>query len=129
MKRFDNKTVLVTGGNSGIGLAAALQFAKEGARVIVTGRDPVTLEEARVQLGAGAIAVQNDQGNTKDARLLAATLKEQGITLDALFINAGVAKFAPFADIAESLWDQTFDVNVKGAYFLIQALTEYVHST
>jgi NAD(P)-dependent dehydrogenase (short-subunit alcohol dehydrogenase family) len=123
MKRFENKTVLVTGGNSGIGLAAALQFAKEGARVVITGRDPVTLEEARAQLGGDAIALQNDQGNIKDARLLAATLKEQHITLDALFINAGVAKFAPFDDIDEALWDQTFDVNVKGAYFTIQALT------
>ena len=122
MKRFDNKTVLVTGGNSGIGLAAALQFAKEGARVVITGRDAATLEQARAQLGAGAIAVRNDQGNTGDARLLAATLKEQGITLDALFINAGVAKFAPLDDIDEALWDSTFDVNVKGAYFTIQAL-------
>lgn len=122
MKRFENKTVLVTGGNSGIGLATALQFAAEGARVVITGRDPVTLEEARKQLGANAIALQNDQGNIAHAALLAATLKEQGISLDALFINAGVAKFAPFSDVDQAMWDSTFDVNVKGAYFTIQAL-------
>lgn len=123
MKRFENKTVLVTGGNSGIGLATALQFANEGARVVITGRDPVTLEAARQQLGGAAIAVRNDQGDIKDAARLAATLAEQGITLDALFLNAGVAKFAPFDDIDEALWDNTFNVNVKGAYFTIQALT------
>ena len=123
MKRFENKTVLVTGGNSGIGLATALQFAREGARVVITGRDPVTLEAAREQLGGDAVAVRNNQGDIKDAGNLAAALKEQGITLDALFINAGVAKFAPFDDIDEALWDNTFDVNVKGAYFTIQALT------
>jgi NAD(P)-dependent dehydrogenase (short-subunit alcohol dehydrogenase family) len=123
MKRFENKTVLVTGGNSGIGLATALQFAREGARVVITGRDPVTLEAAREQLGGDAVAVRNDQGDIKDAGKLAAALKEQGITLDTLFINAGVAKFAPFDDIDEALWDNTFDVNVKGAYFTIQALT------
>jgi NAD(P)-dependent dehydrogenase (short-subunit alcohol dehydrogenase family) len=123
MKRFENKTVLVTGGNSGIGFATALQFAKEGARVIITGRDPVTLEQARQQLGADAIALQNDQGNIKDAKLLAALLQQKGITLDALFINAGVAKFAPFSDVDEAMWDNTFDANIKGAYFTIQALT------
>jgi NAD(P)-dependent dehydrogenase (short-subunit alcohol dehydrogenase family) len=122
MKRYANKTILVTGGNSGIGLATAIQFANEGARVIITGRDQATLDSAREQLGGQAIALRNDQGSIKDGQLLARTLAEKGITLDAVFVNAGVAKFAPFADIDEALWDQTFDVNVKGAYFLIQAL-------
>ncbi|SHM43143.1 NAD(P)-dependent dehydrogenase, short-chain alcohol dehydrogenase family [Duganella sacchari] len=123
MKRFENKTVLVTGGNSGIGLATATQFANEGARVIITGRDLATLEEAREQLGSDAIALQYDQGNISDAKQLATELKAQGIHIDALFINAGVAKFAPFSDVDQALWDNTFDVNVKGAYFTIQALT------
>lgn len=123
MNRFANKTVLVTGGNSGIGFATALQFAQEGARVIITGRDAVTLEQARQQLGAGAIALQNDAGASGAAKALAMTLAEQGITLDAVFINAGVAKFAPFDSIDEDFWDQSFNVNVKGAYFAIQALT------
>ncbi len=123
MNRFANKTVLVTGGNSGIGFATAAQFAKEGARVVITGRDQATLEQARVQLGAGAIALQNNAGDSQAAKALASALSEQGITLDAVFINAGVAKFAPFEQIDEALWDETFNVNVKGAYFAIQALT------
>ena len=122
MKRFENKTILVTGGNSGIGLATALQFANEGARVVITGRDQATLDSAKELIGSQTIALRNDQGSIADGKMLAQTLAGKGITLDAVFVNAGVAKFAPFADIAESLWDQTFDVNVKGAYFLIQAL-------
>ncbi|MDL2353791.1 MAG: SDR family oxidoreductase [Pseudomonadota bacterium] len=122
MKRYANKTVLVTGGNSGIGLATAVQFAKEGARVVITGRDQATLDGAVHIIGGQTIALKNDQASIQDGRLLAQTLADQGITLDAVFVNAGVAKFAPFADIDEALWDQTFDVNVKGAYFLIQAL-------
>ncbi len=122
MKRFDNKTVLVTGGNSGIGLAAARQYASEGARVIITGRDQVTLDSARESIGGRTLALQSDQGNIRDSRRLAALLAEQGVTLDAIFINAGIAKFAPFNDMPETLWDATFDANVKGPYFLIQAL-------
>jgi NAD(P)-dependent dehydrogenase (short-subunit alcohol dehydrogenase family) len=122
MKRFENKTVLVTGGNSGIGLATALQFAKEGARVVITGRDETTLAQAKTQLGANAIAVRNDAGSLRDARDLATLLGAQGISLDAVFINAGVAKFGAFEEIDETLWDQTFNTNVKGAYFTIQAL-------
>jgi len=123
MKRFANKTVLVTGGNSGIGLATALQFAHEGARVVITGRDQTTLDSAKEQIGSQTIALRNNQGDIGEGMLLAKTLADQGITLDALFLNAGVGKFAPFEEIDEALWDQTFDINVKGAYFLIQALT------
>ncbi|PIW60493.1 SDR family oxidoreductase [Shewanella sp. CG12_big_fil_rev_8_21_14_0_65_47_15] len=123
MNRFVDKTVLVTGGNSGIGLATAIQYAKEGARVVITGRDQATLEQAKVLIGANTIALKNDQGNIHAAAQLADMLGQQGIKLDAIFINAGVAKFAPFQDVDEALWDQTFNVNVKGAYFTIQALT------
>jgi NAD(P)-dependent dehydrogenase (short-subunit alcohol dehydrogenase family) len=123
MKRYDNKTVLVTGGNSGIGLATAIQFAAEGARVVITGRDQAALAQAAEQIGHGAIAIRNDQGDIKAAPALAAALRELGITLDAVFINAGVAKFSPLEGVDETLWDQTFDINVKGAFFTIQALS------
>lgn len=123
MNRFANKTVLVTGGNSGIGLATAIQYAKEGARVVITGRDTVTLASAKTLIGAGTIALQHDQGDSKAASELVRILETQGIRLDAVFINAGIAKFAPFLQIDEALWDQSFDVNVKGAFFTIQALT------
>ena len=123
MNRFTNKTVLVTGGNSGIGLATAIQYAKEGARVVITGRDQATLDQAKSLIGANTIALKNDQGDIKASAELASLLAAQGVKLDAVFINAGVAKFAPFNDVDEALWDQTFNVNVKGAYFTIQALT------
>ncbi|MFX1765024.1 SDR family oxidoreductase [Paraburkholderia sp. A1RI-2L] len=122
MNRFEGKTVLVTGGNSGIGLAAAQAFAREGARVIITGRDAATLETARATLGSKALAIRNETGTVHDARDLARQLSEQGIRLDAVFINAGVAKFAALPDVNEALWDATFNANVKGAYFQIQAL-------
>jgi len=128
MKRFANKTVLVTGGSSGIGLAAAVAFAAEGARVIITGRDQATLDQAKQQLGADSIALRNDAGKIDDANALAAMLKQQDITLDALFINAGIAKFAALEAVDENLWDSIFDTNVKGPYFLIKALAETLNS-
>lgn len=122
MTQFNNKTVLVTGGNSGIGLATAVEFAQQGARLVITGRDQATLNDAKAQLGDNTIALQNDAGDLAAAKALAAHLSEQNIRLDAVFINAGVAKFAPLEGVDEDLWDQTFNVNVKGAYFTIQAL-------
>lgn len=123
MKRFDNKTVLVTGGNSGIGLATAQQFANEGARVIITGRDQAKLDVAREQLGSGAIAILSDAADSKSAAALGAALSARGLTLDAVFINAGVAKFSPLEGVDDALWDATFNANVKGAFFTIQAVT------
>jgi NAD(P)-dependent dehydrogenase (short-subunit alcohol dehydrogenase family) len=123
MKKFDNKVVLVTGGNSGIGLATAKEFAAQGARVVITGRDQKTLDLAREEIGAAAIALRSDAGDIGAARELAQTLTERGIRLDAVFINAGVAKFGALEAIDEALWDQTFNINVKGAFFTIQALT------
>jgi NAD(P)-dependent dehydrogenase (short-subunit alcohol dehydrogenase family) len=122
MNRFNGKTVLVTGGNSGIGLAAAKAYAAEGARVVITGRDSATLEKASKEIADRVVALRSDAASPHDAKRLAETLKEQNIRLDAVFINAGIAKFAPFADVDEALWDQTFDINTKGAYFQIQAL-------
>lgn len=122
MQRFQAKTVLVTGGSSGIGLASALAYAAEGARVIITGRDEATLQQALAQLGPQAIALRNDAADANAARALAATLAERGIRLDALFINAGTAQFASLAEVSDGFWDLIFNTNVKGAYFQIQAL-------
>ncbi len=123
MNRFQNQTVLVTGGSSGIGLAAAKAYANEGARVVITGRDEQALARAQADIGHGAIALRNDAGSVQEAKRLAAWLQDLDIQLDAVFINAGVARFAAFTDVAESLWDDTFNANVKGPYFQIQALT------
>jgi NAD(P)-dependent dehydrogenase (short-subunit alcohol dehydrogenase family) len=120
--RFQNKTVLVTGGSSGIGLAAAQAFANEGARVVITGRDAAALDRAHASLGANTLVVQNDAGAPGAAAELAQALSAANVTLDAVFINAGAAKFAAFGDVTEALWDDTFNTNVKGAYFQLQAL-------
>ncbi|WP_109124467.1 SDR family oxidoreductase [Dyella sp. C11] len=122
MKRFTQKTILVTGGNSGIGLATAQAFAAEGARVVITGRDEASLEQARATLGDNAMAIRNDASTLAGAKELAGALNAQGIRLDGVFLNAGIAKFAPLEAVDETLWDLTFNVNVKGPYFQIQAL-------
>jgi NAD(P)-dependent dehydrogenase (short-subunit alcohol dehydrogenase family) len=120
--KFAGKVALVTGGNSGIGLATALAFGKEGARVVLTGRDQTTLDKAAAQLGKNVIAVRSDAGNVADGIKLAALLQQQGVMLDVVFINAGVAKLAPFEAVGEEMWDVTFNTNLKGPYFLIKAL-------
>src|SRR6266478_8751322 len=122
MNRFDGKSVLVTGGNSGIGLAVAQGFAAEGARVVITGRDQKTLDAAKATLGPNAVALRNDATDPGAAKSLADALASRGATLDAIFINAGIAKLAPIEIVDEAFWDQVFNVNVKGAYFAIKAL-------
>ncbi|GAB3250839.1 SDR family oxidoreductase [Chitinimonas naiadis] len=122
MQRFANKTVLVTGGSTGIGFAAAKAYAAEGARVVITGRDTASLDKAAAEIGDQAIAIRNDASNAEGAAELASALAARQLKLDALFINAGTAKFAALQDVTPDFWDQTFNVNVKGAFFQIQAL-------
>lgn len=121
-RRFEGKSVLVTGGSTGIGLAAARAFAAEGAKVVVTGRDAAALEQVAAELGSRALAVRNDASDVDAAQELARTLVANGITLDAVFVNAGSAKLGPLEAATPQLWDQVFGVNVRGPYFQIQAL-------
>jgi NAD(P)-dependent dehydrogenase (short-subunit alcohol dehydrogenase family) len=119
-KRFEGKTVVITGGNSGIGLATAKLFHEEGARVAISGRDQKTLDEAVKTIGNGTLAVKADVSKLTDIDKLYAQVTEKFGKIDALFANAGIAKFAPASDSTEQLFDETFDINVKGLYFTLQ---------
>jgi NAD(P)-dependent dehydrogenase (short-subunit alcohol dehydrogenase family) len=119
-QRFQGKVAVVTGGNSGIGLAAAKAYAREGARVAIFGRDKTTLEQARRDIGPDTIAVQGDIAKLADIDRLIGEVKAKAGRIDALFVNAGVGKFVPIEASDEQLFDWTFDINVKGAYFTIQ---------
>lgn len=118
--RFSNKTILVTGGNSGIGYAVAKQIINEGGKVIITGRDQESLRRAQMELGPNSEAIRSDSGNLKDITALFDQVKQKYGQLDGLFANAGVAKFAPIEMVTEEEFDSTFDVNVKGVFFTMQ---------
>jgi NAD(P)-dependent dehydrogenase (short-subunit alcohol dehydrogenase family) len=120
MKRLEGKVAVVTGGNSGIGLATAKRLQEEGAKVAISGRNKKTLAEAVKAIGNGVVAVQSDVSELADLDKLYTEVSEKLGKIDVLFVNAGVAKFAPLAETSESLYDEHFDINIKGAYFTIQ---------
>ncbi len=122
MGLYEGKTAVITGGTSGIGLAAAKLLSGEGARVLVTGRTPKTLESAQTELGAGAIVLHSDAASLTDIDALAAKVKASFGTLDLLFINAGLARFASFDQTSEAVYDEMFDLNAKGPFFTVQKL-------
>jgi NAD(P)-dependent dehydrogenase (short-subunit alcohol dehydrogenase family) len=120
MKRLERKVAVVTGGNSGIGLATAKRLQEEGARVAISGRSKKTLDEAVRMIGNGVVAVQADVAKLTDLDKLYAEVSQKLGRIDVLFVNAGVAKFAPLAETSESVYDEQFNINIKGAYFTIQ---------
>ena len=120
MARLTGKVAVVTGGNSGIGLATAKRFREEGAKVAISGRDQKTLDEAVRTIGGEVIAVRADVAKLGDLDRLYKAVAEKFGKIDVLFANAGIAKFAPVTDSTEALFDETFDINVKGVYFTIQ---------
>jgi NAD(P)-dependent dehydrogenase (short-subunit alcohol dehydrogenase family) len=120
MGKLDGKIALITGGNSGIGLATAKQFVSEGAYVFITGRRDAELATAVKEIGKNATGIQGDVSNLNDLDRLFAQIKREKGRLDIVFANAGVAKFAPFGTITEELYDWTFDINVKGLVFTVQ---------
>jgi len=114
MGKLDGKIALVTGGSSGIGLAAAKQFVGEGAYVFITGRREPELASAVKEIGNNVTGVGGDVSNHADLDRLFGQIQREKGRLDVLFANAGVARYAPLGRISEELYDSIFDINVKG---------------
>src|SRR5256712_12950204 len=120
MGRLEGKIALVTGGNSGIGLATAKQFVNEGAYVFITGRREPELAAAVKEIGKNVTGVQGDVSHLGDLDRLFARIKREKGKLDVVFANAGVAKYAALGTITEEFYDSIFDINVKGVLFTVQ---------
>jgi NAD(P)-dependent dehydrogenase (short-subunit alcohol dehydrogenase family) len=119
-QRLAGKIAVVTGGNSGIGLATAQRFAEEGAHVFITGRRQAELDMAARKIGANATAVQGDVSKLADLDRLYARVKQEAGRIDVLFANAGAGELAPLGAISEEHFDRAFGVNVKGLLFTVQ---------
>jgi NAD(P)-dependent dehydrogenase (short-subunit alcohol dehydrogenase family) len=120
MGRLNDKIAVVTGGSSGIGLAAAQRFISEGAQVVITGRGQEALDEAVAEIGDRAIGVSGDVADLEDLDRLFARVKERFGRVDVLFANAGVAPFVPFEAVTKEHFDGLFDINVRGLFFTVQ---------
>ena len=120
--RLKGKTALITGGTSGIGLATAQLFVREGARVIVTGRDTSKFDEVQTILGKNAVVLSADVGSVEDMRLISHRTRETLGGLDIFFANAGIAYATPLATTDENHYDEIMDINVKGVFFSMQAM-------
>jgi NAD(P)-dependent dehydrogenase (short-subunit alcohol dehydrogenase family) len=119
-ERFSGRNVVVIGGNSGIGLSAARAFAQEGARVILTGRSPQTLESAALEIGHGCIAIRSDIAVVSQIGDLFARLATELGHIDVLFVNAGIGAFQPIEKVTEEDWDSIHGINLKGVFFTVQ---------
>jgi NAD(P)-dependent dehydrogenase (short-subunit alcohol dehydrogenase family) len=122
MSRYDGKNVVITGGSSGLGLAAAQYLVDNGARVLVTGRQRKTLEDAGRRLGGNGIPVQSDTSSLPDIDALADRVRSEFGTVHALILNAGIGSFDPFDAVTEPTFDEVFAINVKGPFFTVQKL-------
>jgi NAD(P)-dependent dehydrogenase (short-subunit alcohol dehydrogenase family) len=120
MGKLEGKVAVITGGNSGIGLATAKEFKEQGARVVITGREQQTLDEAKRAIGGDVMAIRSDTSSLTEIDKLFAEVQEKFGKIDVLFVNAGVGKFAPVEAVTEEFFDSIMDINFKGAYFAIQ---------
>ncbi len=118
--KLNGKVALVTGANSGIGLATAKRFVSEGAYVFITGRRQKELDAAVREIGKNVTAVQGDVSNLADLDRLFAQIKKEKGKIDIVFANAGVAKYAPLGKMTEEFYDSIFNINVKGVLFTVQ---------
>ena len=119
MSRLSNKVALITGGNSGIGLATAKEFKKQGATVIITARSKDTFAKAQTELGKEFDVVQTDVSREEDLDRLYAHVKSKYGRIDVLFANAGVGQFLPTAEVKADFFDRLFNTNVKGLFFTV----------
>jgi len=126
MTKYPDKRVVITGGTSGIGLVTAKLLLEQGARVLVTGRNPATVDAARQELGDRAIALTSDATSVADIDQLADRARSEWGGLDVLFVNAGQTAFVPFEAVTEAVYDQLFAINAKGAYFTVQKLAPLI---
>jgi NAD(P)-dependent dehydrogenase (short-subunit alcohol dehydrogenase family) len=122
MNRLKGKRALITGGTTGIGLETARRFIAEGARVVITGTNPTTLEAARGELGQDTLVLSSDAASPAEQKTLADSVQRNFGQLDILFVNAGIVQLKPIEQWTEDSFDRSFAVNVKGPFFLIQAL-------
>jgi NAD(P)-dependent dehydrogenase (short-subunit alcohol dehydrogenase family) len=127
MRRLEGKVAVVTGGNSGIGLASAKRLHEEGARVVITGRDRKTLDAAASEIGAGTVAVQSDVSKLEDIERLFSLVESRLGKIDVLFANAGIARFAPYSASQTAVFDELFATNVKGVYFTLQKALSHLN--
>jgi NAD(P)-dependent dehydrogenase (short-subunit alcohol dehydrogenase family) len=118
--KLQNKIAVITGGNSGIGLATAHELKQQGARVIIIGRKPEAVASAAKQVGGDTLGLVADVSHVADIERVFQAIREQVSHIDILFANAGIAKFAALADSTEALYDEMFDANLKGAYFTVK---------
>jgi NAD(P)-dependent dehydrogenase (short-subunit alcohol dehydrogenase family) len=119
-RRFTGKVAVVTGGNSGIGLATAKAYAREGARVAITGRSEESLATAAKEIGSETLAIRADVTRLPEIDRAVERIKERFGRIDALFVNAGIGKFVPFEEVTEAFYDETMNANLKGAFFTVQ---------
>jgi NAD(P)-dependent dehydrogenase (short-subunit alcohol dehydrogenase family) len=118
--RFEGKIAVITGGNSGIGLATAKAFVAEGAKVVIIGRSEATLTAAQDALGPGVLALRTDVSRIANITQAMEQIRASFGRIDVLFVNAGIARFVPFQEVTEEMFDETMSTNLKGAYFTVQ---------
>src|SRR5438105_11511850 len=129
MSSLAGKVAIVTGGNSGIGLATARAFHANGAKVVITGRDPGTLEEVSRELGHNVLVVPADVSKLSEIDQLMARAHETFGKLDILFVNAGIYKGAPLEEVDEAAFDEMLNANFKGAYFTVQKALPFLNES
>ena len=128
MSRLSGKVALITGGNSGIGLATAALFIKEGAFVYITGRKEATLEEASKLLGEQSQSIRVDVSNLNDISMMYDVIAKRHQQIDIIVANAGGGEFSALGEYTEEHYSRTFDTNVKGLIFTVQGAIPFLHS-